>query len=962
MASSAALENTKNTARGGGVSSSFRQRRRTRLVHKGRSSNTSPPSPPTTQQPQQSLHTVSEFKSADHARPDKYKLLSVSVDATTETTILSAETSETSPADSVRVRKLPHTPTNSNSGAAPLPQSILTTTQTFPPQGEQPTPLPVRSHASTAVKNGSKKHSRVPRDNESAKQPLQKNSRLPVEALEPLPATHMLPRRQRPRSQSLWDGKHGKELGATSTPKRKTNKMLPQASALSSSTEESRRSISPLKRFSKPTTQSFDEPSQRLRRSKPARNGVVASLRPRPRLKRHSTAPSFTEVTTPTTNVADDILMDRARCVRRDLMNFEMQELAAEAERAAESGMERFVGSASKFGGVAETPPHRPAYVDDGFVADGVPIYVGDRGGGGGAAPSTPSRRKTLADALAHPMVYTPSYFARKKIPVTSLRNFAEVVPRFGEMHENARWHLRRVGVNPGVLPEHRSQRSLVRSDTDESEAGDGGGVGEGADEASLTAPSIAASHAESISSFSSYAVASLASLKEIIEYVNRPRSQVDGARPPASTAGVCRDGKSSVPRAAEHLSPPRRRAAESAAEGQGVMSITTGIQQGIDTQMPHVAMHFKTVVGPIDSDSDDSSVEFYGHKSPVDLNRSASSNASKGEVGRAQLMPSLSSQPSRSNISTGRRRKRRIGSSPSVSFETEKASYQALLDKLHHRHSPSVSFDVDTNSCTPSLTNMDIDIMPSSPMVGTNKSTPMAKFLSKIGFSRSASAERQNKSSKALEEDNEHFVANFFYTSRPPGGVEAFPGGSLTLKLNINPERDRDDPPYCLSGCGPEDLLPVVPVCDVATRYADLVFDFFKVGGRGGDGARPERGKPGIIDPMVAVPEPPDPRPKWATTWGVADGGARGGHNGRQAYTPPKLSSQRAAADKDGLFCSSRSSVQGDEYDDAMACPGVKEPAMCPEIQNKIGCSPEYPEEAAHVAQHAASRCCDTP
>ena len=49
-----------------------------------------------------------------------------------------------------------------------------------------------------------------------------------------------------------------------------------------------------------------------------------------------------------------------------------------------------------------------------------------------------PTQRKSLADALLHPMDYTPSYFGRKNIPVTSLHN----VTSFRKMHGNVRQQL----------------------------------------------------------------------------------------------------------------------------------------------------------------------------------------------------------------------------------------------------------------------------------------------------------------------------------------------------------------------------------------------------------------------------------------------------------------------------------------------------------------------------------------
>ena len=49
------------------------------------------------------------------------------------------------------------------------------------------------------------------------------------------------------------------------------------------------------------------------------------------------------------------------------------------------------------------------------------------------------------------PMDYTPSsYFSKKKIRVTALREFSEVVPDFRKMHNNIRIHLGQEGVESG--------------------------------------------------------------------------------------------------------------------------------------------------------------------------------------------------------------------------------------------------------------------------------------------------------------------------------------------------------------------------------------------------------------------------------------------------------------------------------------------------------------------------------
>eukprot|EP00580_Thalassiosira_gravida_P015499 CAMPEP_0201671050 /NCGR_PEP_ID=MMETSP0494-20130426/28465_1 /ASSEMBLY_ACC=CAM_ASM_000839 /TAXON_ID=420259 /ORGANISM="Thalassiosira gravida, Strain GMp14c1" /LENGTH=915 /DNA_ID=CAMNT_0048152283 /DNA_START=376 /DNA_END=3123 /DNA_ORIENTATION=+ len=863
--------------------SSLRQRRRKRLIDRGRIT-AARASPPTSQQihPQQQhslLRTVSENKSMDHShnRLDKDKL-SISADATAETTLLSSgETPEMSPADSIRVRKVPFTPSDNGalaSESAPLPQSILTMshTQTFPPpDDEQPIPMPMRLTVTT-------------------------NNSSRLKATDMLPSSHLLPRRQRQRAQPFWDGSHRQDRVRDHTPQRQR---IPPAPALTPSPyAEPKRSMSPLKRFSKPKTKSFDESNKQVYRSKPK----PVSSRPKPKLKRHSTAPLPT--TPEPTKVVDDVLMDRAFIIRQNLMNFEMQELAAEAEKAAESGLKKFSGSTSNFG-AEETPPYRPKFVDDGeFLANG---------SSNDGLMMTPSRRKSFVDTFTHPMDYTPSYFSRKKIPVTSLRNFSEIVPNFGDMHDNIRLHLGREGVDLATLPELHSRRSLIKNDTDDTAEKEEYGEGD----AMSVAPSVAASHAESISSFSSYAVASLASLKEIIEYVNRPKSSKDnGTRTTAaSTVSNGSHYNMPVPKEVEHPTPPRRHAVD----------FTADSKKGIHGALPHPAMHFKPAGGSFNSDSDDSSVEFYGRKSPIDLNHSATSNMSEN-MPMNQWKSSLA-QPRSKLSSSGDRRRRRLCSSHSVSFETEKASYQALLDKMHYHASPSVSFDVDQNSCAPSLTNMDIDMLSMSPTVSTTRSTPMANFLSKIGFSRSVSTDG-NQRSMFMDEENDHFVSNFFYTSETSNNLVVPPNvGVPTLKLDINPERDRD--PYCLSGCGPNNVLSA---CESATKYADILFDWFNVGSN-----NQPRKHSAIIDPKAPQQVL---HPKWMQTWQTNESQD---YDGRRLFTPPKLSvNHHTLPREDDIFCSPDSAKLGGDCDSTMTCLVARESGACSEFQNKMGCSPE--------------------
>eukprot|EP00571_Detonula_confervacea_P002177 CAMPEP_0172326774 /NCGR_PEP_ID=MMETSP1058-20130122/57519_1 /TAXON_ID=83371 /ORGANISM="Detonula confervacea, Strain CCMP 353" /LENGTH=646 /DNA_ID=CAMNT_0013043641 /DNA_START=303 /DNA_END=2243 /DNA_ORIENTATION=+ len=634
---------------------------------------------------------------------------------------------------------------------------------------------------------------------------------------------------------------------------------------------------------------SFDE-TKRF----PKPKSKVSSSRPKPKLQKHSTAPCF--IVTKETNVVDDVLMDRAFIIRQNLMNFEMQELAVEAEKAAESGFEKFVGSTSKFG-VEETPPYRPKFADDGeFVMSSSRSSEGFR---------TPLRqRKSFVDTLTYPMEYTPSYFARKKIPVTSLRNFSEIIPNFSEMHNNIRAHLGREGVDLDMLPELHSRRSLIKNDTDDTEKEDG-------EDATSQAPSIAASHTGSMSSFSSYAVASMTSLKEIIEHVHRPTDNT--IRMASSMSNVSQ--KKSVQKDFEQSGFLRSKSCDNGCFPADRM-------RGINASLPNTSTHFEPVVASANSDSDDSSIEFYGRKSPIDFSsQSASSNASEINQLKSSLLQS------RSNVSSGDKnqpvfqRRRRNTTGACVSFDTEKANYQPLLDRMHDPVSIA-SFDVDQSSCVPSL---NIDILPSSP-TSTKTSTPMANFLNKIQNQFSRTSDGTHKSSEAFDEGNKLFVSNFFYTSQDPGIVD--PHGFPTLKLDINPERHRD--PYCLPGCGQNDLISA---CEIATKYADFVFDWFSVGG--GPQAKESSA---IIDPNNAAEQPLNPN--WIRTWQANE--SEDGNDRQRIFTPPKLSVRHAVQHDEETFCSPESATLESECDGTMACPEVREPILCVEIQNNIGCSPE--------------------
>ena len=225
---------------------------------------------------------------------------------------------------------------------------------------------------------------------------------------------------------------------------------------------------------------------------------VNLSSRPKPRLiARRATAPAVSP--SRRTNLADEVVQEKAAHMRDDLKRLEMQELAAEAERAAESGLERFVGSASKFG--EQTPPNTPGYTDDddSLSEDSFNAFA------------TPKRNVSRKDLLLS-ADFTPSrYFNRiEKIPITALRDFNEIVPPFSEMHSKICGHLKREGANLGAPPQLYNKQSLINSIESEEYAQD-----------ETDAASHVASQAGSLSSFSTQFQASL---RGILDYV-RPTS-----------------------------------------------------------------------------------------------------------------------------------------------------------------------------------------------------------------------------------------------------------------------------------------------------------------------------------------------------------------------------------------------------------------------------------------------------
>lgn len=612
----------------------------------------------------------------------------------------------------------------------------------------------------------------------------------------------------------------------------------------------------------------FSGSSRRIKMSK----SKELSSKPKPMLRKTSTAPASC-VEPKQTDVLDNVLMDRAFFIRQRLINFEMQELAAEAEKAAESGLEKFVGSASKFGAV-ETPPYRPKFVDDAeFVMSSM------RANEGFITPLRP--RNPFVNTLTHPMDYTPSYFSRKKIPVTKLRHVSEIIPNFEDMHNNIRIHLGREGVDTNLLPIVHTRRTLVKSDTDDTERED-------MDDAVSQVYSVAASHTGSISSFSSYAVASLTSLRDLMT-----SSSVSNYGRENSIATDARVQNGSRTKKLHFSS-------DVAFDNKGDIKPSS-----------EAPTHCKTSVAETTSDSDDSSVEFYGRKSP-----SMSTDAS--EVRQRHISLSKSG----SGVNANQHTFQRTGSNTpgaSVTFETQIA-YEPTANEYHKNVPENASFDVDQRDGASPLSHL--EIMPSSSSIRTNsKLTPMADFLHKIQnqFSLTSSVGHQ-PTPKVVDEDNEYFLTNFLYTCQNSDNVYQN-GGLLHLNLEINPERNSE--PFCLQGCGPNEMLSA---CDSATKYADIVFDWFN------GGSSKSKKQSAIIDPD----EEQSMNPNWLKTWQAGDAEEKNKLR-RRIFTPPKLSAKNAVEHyESNTFCSPNE-TDFDCDDSLIGCAETRQPMTCPEIQNNI-------------------------
>jgi len=214
----------------------------------------------------------------------------------------------------------------------------------------------------------------------------------------------------------------------------------------------------------------------------------------------------------------DDLeLTYRARKIQHDLRLQEMEELAIEAERAAEEGKKKFVGSATKFGAdfdelhsdrrnainetnllsqcrnsittntfqryaensmlsprfnqrgmsfnmMPSTDIKRPKPLSASSRLSSAPSKLQNRNPPSAfTVPSTVSSILTATSFLS----LTTQNPSEKKVPVLSLRHIEEVIPSFREMHPFIRSHMVRAGVKEQMLMSQDQILNSVQNDND---------------------------------------------------------------------------------------------------------------------------------------------------------------------------------------------------------------------------------------------------------------------------------------------------------------------------------------------------------------------------------------------------------------------------------------------------------------------------------------------------------------
>lgn len=499
----------------------------------------------------------------------------------------------------------------------------------------------------------------------------------------------------------------------------------------------------------------------------------IRSTRPKPKMKRNSTVPTTTTTDELSSTVADDVLMDRALNIRENLRQYEMQELAAEAERAAESGMEKYVGSASKY--VEESPIQTPTNGSERkqyYPQTPLPFTN---------SVLTPQRSKGLSRGLSELdlLEFTP-FSSTKKIRVTSLRNFSDVVPNFSDMHDNIRLHLERRGVDSNTLPEMGSRREqeLMKNDTIESDA-------------HSQAPSVTSG---SVASFSSFATSSFKGMAELLGGRSRsnqstksvPKNLSINNRSASSARTTSFDGeKNQLKPLWEPADEEERHVDKSASvdhkdfiKARRSPPLFPPVQKARSAEVGNFRSIAARESPPLfaskndndsDGDSDDSSVELYGRKTPLNIPADNSLNSQ-----HQQLKPALSSRqrfPPTDNNDPG---------------PSNKINVSFVEDPLGLR------------SCSTGLLETS-ETRDTSDETGT-----VLSIFDRIQKQFSVSADNFQLSKKKTQEDNNMFVSNYFYTEKD----DIIESGDLrNLKIEINP---RNEKAFCgdNGNCGNDDTF----------------------------------------------------------------------------------------------------------------------------------------------------------
>jgi hypothetical protein len=512
-----------------------------------------------------------------------------------------------------------------------------------------------------------------------------------------------------------------------------------------------------------------------------------------PKFKRSSTTESAASST-----VVDDVLMDRALYIRENLRKYELQELAAEAERAADSGLEKFVGSASKY--VEESPDQTPKYSERKHIhADSFAYSM-----------VTPQRSRGLLEL--DPLEFTPSsYFSntKKMIKVSALRSFSDVVPNFSDMHSNIRFHLKRSGVDASTLPEMGSRHQpLVKNDTIESDA-------------HSQAPSVTSG---SIASFSSYAASSL---KGVVELLGRSRSNPCNTTVPkdfsivhkSSSAMSSFDGENPIKPSWEASEEDKGIIDNSASEHyikakrspplfppvplQMARSADFGGSRNIKSRNTPPLFTSKSEANGLAAesyDSDDSSVELYGRKSPLNISLEGNFNKLNQRGGVESNVPF-----------------NQLKLKPALSRSRSAQAFPALDNSYREASNNNVSFEdpIGLRSCSP------VDmllIQKSQTKDSADETGGVRSIFDRLQQQFSASIDDFRHPMKT-EEENTMFVSNYFYTEKDAKSRDA-----PNLKLDINPRKENDA--YCVGNCGDDDMK-LVSSCETLGKIVTSALEW---------------------------------------------------------------------------------------------------------------------------------------